>query len=103
MTAIGIHDEGVAGVVLSGHWDDEWPSVTKDLCHKMMAPYIGAERAMWPGADRQRKFPILKFSSSAGITPAPRRVKQHHLPFMPAPPAAVSDPSSLHFEAATRH
>lgn len=45
-TAIGIDDGGVAGVVFSGTWDDEWPTASAERRHEMMAHYIGTERRM---------------------------------------------------------
>jgi len=45
-TAIGIDDGGVASIVFSGGWDDEWPSATAERRQQMMDHYIGAERAM---------------------------------------------------------
>lgn len=43
--AIGIDDGGVAGVVFSGGWDDEWPTATQERRREMMAHYIGVERS----------------------------------------------------------
>lgn len=45
-TAIGIDDGGIAGVVFSGGWDDEWSSASAERRHEMMAHYIGTERRM---------------------------------------------------------
>lgn len=45
-TAIGIDDGGVAGVVFSGGWDDEWHSATAARRHEMMAHYVSVEHAM---------------------------------------------------------
>lgn len=45
-TAIGIDDGGVAALVFSGSWDDEWPSANAERRHEMLAHYIGTERRM---------------------------------------------------------
>lgn len=42
---VGINDGGVAALVFSGGWDDEWPSATKERRHQMMQHYIGVERS----------------------------------------------------------
>lgn len=43
--AIGIDDGGVAGVVFSGSWGDEWPTATPARRREMMAHYIDVERS----------------------------------------------------------
>ena len=40
---IGVDDGGVAAVVFSGGWDDEWPSANAARRLEMMNRYVGLE------------------------------------------------------------
>lgn len=42
---VGINDGGVAALVFSGGWDDEWASATSERRHQMMQHYIRVERS----------------------------------------------------------